>query len=203
MRLDGESPITNFPAAVTRLIGRPAAIMRLRDLISAYRAVTVTGPGGICKSSLAPKVARNVVGEFTGGGWLVELASLSDSTLVPAAVAGALRPGPDSVTAEAVARSIGNKKLRLVLDNCEHLIAAVATLVETLLAHCPCTTVLATSRETMRIQGEAVYRVAPLEVPMIEQIALDQILEHSAPTLFITRVRELEAELSINSQDAQ
>src|SRR5271165_657854 len=83
MRIDGESPVTNFPVPVTRLIGRTAAVARLRDLVSAYRLVTLTGPGGIGKTSLALKAARRVVGEFADGAWLVELASLSDPTLVP------------------------------------------------------------------------------------------------------------------------
>ena len=83
--------MTNFPAAVTRLIGRTAAVARLRDLMSAYRVVTLTGPGGIGKTSLALKVARGVVGEFADGGWLVELASLSDPALVPAVAAGVLK----------------------------------------------------------------------------------------------------------------
>jgi predicted ATPase len=91
MQVDGESPVTNFPAIVTHLVGRRAAVVRLRDLISAYRVVTLTGPGGIGKTSLALKVARGIVGEFPDGGWLVELASLSDPALVPAAAAGVLR----------------------------------------------------------------------------------------------------------------
>jgi DNA-binding winged helix-turn-helix (wHTH) protein len=132
MRVDGESPVTNFPATVTRLIGRAAAVIRLRDFISAYRVVTLTGPGGIGKTVLALKVARGVVGDFADGGWLVELASLSDPALVPAAVAGVLKLGlgPTSVTPDTVARAVGDKRLLLVLDNCEHLIDAVATLTE-------------------------------------------------------------------------
>ena len=106
MRIDGESPVTNFPAAVTRLIGRKAAAAQLRDLVSAYRAVTLTGPGGIGKTSLALKVARGVVGEFADGGWLVELASLSDPALVPTVTASALRfrSDPSGVTPEAIAQ---------------------------------------------------------------------------------------------------
>ena len=134
IRVDGESPLTNFPVFVTRLIGRTAAKARLRDLMSAYRLVTLTGPGGIGKTSLALQVARGVVSEFADGGWLVELASLSNSALVPAVAAKALKSpiGPDNITPEAVARAIGDKKLLLVLDNCEHLIEAVTTLAETL-----------------------------------------------------------------------
>src|SRR5215469_14491960 len=74
MQVDGESPVTNFPATVTLVIGRSAAVARLRDLISAYRVVTLTGPGGIGKTTLALKVARRAIGEFPHGGWLVELA---------------------------------------------------------------------------------------------------------------------------------
>jgi hypothetical protein len=94
MRVGGDFPVTNIPATVTSLIGRTAAMARLRDLMSAYRLVTLTGPGGIGKTSLALKVALDVVGEFAHGGWLVELASLSDPTLVPSALAGVL--GQDS-----------------------------------------------------------------------------------------------------------
>ena len=198
MRVDGESPVTNFPVPVTRLIGRTAAVARLRDLMSAYRVVTLTGPGGIGKTSLALKAARGVVGEFADGGWLVELASLSDAALVPSAVAGVLKLpiGPTGVTPEAVARSIGDKKLLLVLDNCEHLIEAVATLAETLLAHCPHTTIIATSRETLRIAGEQVYRVPPLEVPAPGRDDADHILSHSAVELFIARTRASDAGFS-------
>jgi predicted ATPase/DNA-binding winged helix-turn-helix (wHTH) protein len=198
MRVDGESPVTNFPAPVTRLVGRTAAVARLRDLISAYRVVTLTGPGGIGKTSLALKVARGVVGEFADGGWLVELASLSDAALVPGALASALRlpTGPSSVTPEAVARYIGNKNLLLVLDNCEHLIVAVATLAETLLALCPHTTIMTTSREILRIQGEHVYRVLPLEVPAAGRDEADHILGHSAVVLFITRTSALDTDFS-------
>jgi predicted ATPase/DNA-binding winged helix-turn-helix (wHTH) protein len=198
MRVSGESPVTNFPATVTRLIGRSAAVTRLRDFLSAYRLVTLTGPGGIGKTALALKVARGVIGEFADGGWLVELASLSDPTLVPAAVAGALRLGlgPNSVTTEAVSRAIGHKRLLLVLDNCEHLIDVVASLTETLLTYCPHTTIMATSREILRIQGEHVWRVPPLEVPAIGQIETADILGHGAVELFLMRAQELGADFA-------
>lgn len=198
MQVDGESPVTNFPAAVTRLIGRTAAVARLRDLISAYRVVTLTGPGGIGKTSLALKVARRVVGDFADGGWLVELASLSDPALLPAAVASVLKLpiGPNNGAPEAVAHAIGDKRQLLVLDNCEHLVEAAATLAETLLALCPHVTILATSREILRIQGEHVYRVPPLDVPAAGRDDADHILNHSAVELFVARTKELDVGFS-------
>ncbi len=198
LRTDRESPMTNFPAAVVRLVGRTAAVVKLRDLISAYRVVTLTGPGGIGKTSLAMKAARGVVGEYADGAWLVELASLSDPALVPAAVAGALRlpTGPTGITPEAISRSVGGKKLLLLLDNCEHLIEAIATLAEALLAYCPHTSIIATSREILRIQGEYVYRVPPLEVPAAGRDEADHILSHSAVELFIGRTMALDTGFS-------
>jgi non-specific serine/threonine protein kinase len=198
MRVDGESPLSNFPVLVTRLIGRRAAVARLRDLVSAYRLVTLTGPGGIGKTSLALKAARGVVGEYADGGWLVELASLSDPALVSTAVAGALRMPIwlTNVTPETIARAIGDRRLLLVLDNCEHLIEAVATLAETLLAHCPRTTIIATSRETLRIHGEHVYRVPPLDVPAAGRDEAEHILNSSAVELFISRYKASDADFS-------
>jgi predicted ATPase/DNA-binding winged helix-turn-helix (wHTH) protein len=194
---------TNFPAAVTPLIGRSAAQQRLKDLVSAYRVVTLTGPGGIGKSALALEVARHVVGEFADGGWLVELASLSDPDLVPSAVAGALRLrlGADIISPDAVAWAIAEKKLLLVLDNCEHVIDAAATLAETLIRSCPHATILATSREVFRIGGEYAFRVAPLEVPTGEQVNADQILGRSAPALFVARAKELGADFSSQAEN--
>ena len=202
-RVTGEVPATNFPATVTRLIGRSAAVQRLHDLVSANRVVTLTGPGGIGKTTLALQVAHRVLGEFADGGWLVELASLSDPHLVPSAVARVLglRLGSNINSAEAVARAIGDKKLLLVLDNCEHVIDAAATLAEMFVRLCPRATILATSRELFRVEGEYAYRVPPLEVPAKEQIKADQILSHSAPELFIARANQLGSDFSSRAED--
>jgi predicted ATPase/DNA-binding winged helix-turn-helix (wHTH) protein len=196
VRVTGEARATNFPAGVTRLVGRSAAVQRLHDLVSAHRVVTLTGPGGIGKTTLALEVARRILGEFADGGWLVELASLSDPHLVPSAVAAVLglRLGSNINSAEAVARAIGERRLLLLLDNCEHVIDAAAPLAETLVRLCPRATILATSREVFRIHGEHVYRVPPLEVPAKEQTDADQILSHSGPELFIARANELGAD---------
>ena len=188
-----QRPPTNLPVIVTELIGRSTAVQSVRDLLSAYRVVTLTGPGGIGKTVLAVKVARDLLADFGDGAWLVELASLSDPALVPSAAASALelKLGGERVTAELLARAVGDRHLLLVLDNCEHLIDAVADLAETVMRLCPRVTVLATSRDVMRIQGESVYRVPALDVPGLEHEAPDIILGHSAAELFVARATAL------------
>ncbi len=158
---------SNVPIAGSALIGRSAARQHLLNVLSAYRVVTLTGPGGIGKSALALEVARSLFPTFEGDCWLVELASLSDPALVPSAVVPVLglKIGGTVISAESVARAIGGEKLLLVLDNCEHLAEAAARLAEALVRMCPNASVLATSREILRIEGEYVYRVPPLDVP--------------------------------------
>ena len=185
--------LTNIPVAASALIGREAAVQHLEDLLSAYRAVTLTGPGGIGKTVLASEVARRLFPKIESDVVFVELVSLSDPELVPSAVASVLglRLGGDEISSASVARAIGSKKVLLVLDNCEHVVGAAATMVETLLHACTRTTVLSTSRELLRIEGEHVYNVPPLEVPERNQTDLDHVLSHSAVQLFIARTKSL------------
>jgi predicted ATPase/DNA-binding winged helix-turn-helix (wHTH) protein len=193
---------TNFPERAFNLVGRTDAARHLRDVLSAYRVVTLSGPGGIGKTSLAVEVARDLLPDFQGEGWLVELGSLSDPTLVPSAVAGilGLRTGGEIVAA-SVARAIGDKRLLLVLDNCEHVITAAAELTENVVRHCPQVTILATSREALRIEGEYVYRVPPLEVPPLDTTAPDDILAHGAVRLFVSRTSALQSDFAPSPDD--
>jgi predicted ATPase/DNA-binding winged helix-turn-helix (wHTH) protein len=201
-RTSGAPPANNFPPVIKRLIGRAPAAQFVRDLVSAYRVVTLTGPGGIGKTSLAIKAVRYLLPEFEDGGWIVELASLSDPGLVPSTVAGTLglKLGGE-ISAESVAGAIGGKHLLLVLDNCEHVIDAVANLAETLTRLCSRTTIVATSREVLRIDGESVYSVPPLEVPALGQAAPDYMMQYSAVELFVARTKALNAGLSPDAED--
>lgn len=202
MRSRAEPFQTNLPAAASELVGRTNAVQQLRALLSAYRVVTLTGPGGIGKTRLALEVARSLFPTFQGDVRLVELVSLSDPDLVPSAVAGGLglKLGGDQISAESVARAIGLQRLLLVLDNCEHVIDAAAKLAETVVRMCPRTTILATSREILKIEGEYVYRVPPLDVPSQHEEP-DDILGRSAVQLFIATTRALHSDFSPNAEN--
>jgi len=202
MREPEAPPANNFPLIAGRLIGRAAAVRHVRDLVSAYRVVTLTGPGGIGKTSLAIEAARDLFADFDDGAWFVELASLSAPDLVPSTVASALGLKlSGEISAESVARAIGAKHLLFVLDNCEHVIDAAASLAERFTRLCPHTTILATSRELLRIDGEAVWRVPPLDVPDVEQETPDHILCHSAVELFIARTTAMGTDGAPRTED--
>jgi predicted ATPase/DNA-binding winged helix-turn-helix (wHTH) protein len=197
--------VTNLTAAPSTLIGRESAEAQLSELLSTYRMVTMTGPGGIGKTVLAQAVARHLLAAFAGDGLLVELAPISDPALVPFAVATVLgvRQGGDETSAESIARAIGARKLLLVLDNCEHLIEGAARLVETLIRSCPNTTILATSREVLRIDGEYVYRVLPLDVPAQDGDPDQDILGSSAVQLLMARTKALNADFPTHGENLQ
>src|ERR1700688_3994805 len=202
MRSPAEPFQTNLPSAASELVGRTNAVQHLRGLLSAYRVVTLTGPVGIGKTRLAFEVARGLFPSFQGDVRLVELVSLSDQGLVPSAVAGglSLKLGGDEISAESVARAIGAERLLLVLDNCEHVIDAAARLAETIVRMCPRTTILATSREILKIEGEHVYRVPPLDVPAQHEEP-DDILGRSAVQLFIAATRAVHSDFSPNGEN--
>jgi predicted ATPase len=195
---DAQPSGVQFPAPAFGLIGRGGVVRELQDLLSAYRAVTLTGPGGIGKTTLALEVARSLLGDFDGAGWFVELVSLSDPGLVPSAVAGVLglKLSGEAASPDAIARAIGERRTLLVLDNCEHVVETAARLAETIVRRCPHATVLATSRESLRTDGEYVYRVPPLEVPLEGEEEPSRILGHSAVELFIARARASDADSS-------
>jgi len=194
--------LTNVPAAASEVIGRTAAARHLQDLLSVHRAVTLTGPGGIGKTTLALEVARSLWPSFSGDCWVVDVGSVSDPGLVPSLVAGVLglKLGTQETSPESIARTIGRERLLLVLDNCEHIIEAAARLAETIIRLCPHTSIMSTSREVLRIDGERVYRVPPLDMPSGHKEESDVVLGHSAVQLFVARMRALNAAFSPQSE---
>jgi predicted ATPase/DNA-binding CsgD family transcriptional regulator len=162
----GQGSLHGFVADLTSLVGRAAELAKLADLVHEYRLVTVTGPGGVGKTRLASEVARRVAGRFADGVWLVELATVQHPALVIPAVAAALgvRQAPGLSITESLLASLARQQALLVLDNCEHVLAAVAELCGTLLPAADDVRVLATSREPLGMAGEARFRLAPLPV---------------------------------------
>ena len=201
--LPQDEQTTNLPLATSELIGRADAVRQLRDLLSIHRVVTLTGPGGIGKTALALETARSLLLGAQSEVRFVELMALSDPDLVPTAVAAVLglQPGGGAPSAESVARAIGRRKLLLLLDNCEHLIDAAAHLAETVVRACPRASILATSREVLRIDGECVFRVPPLDVPAQDSEAPADVLSHSAVHLFIARTRMRNQDFSPRDDD--
>jgi predicted ATPase/DNA-binding winged helix-turn-helix (wHTH) protein len=180
-----------LPVAGSALVGRATAVQQLRELLSACRVVTLIGPGGIGKTRLALEVARVFCRDFNRVGSFVELVSLSDPGLVASTVANALGlPAPRD--AAAVAHAIGDHPLLLVLDSCEHLVEAAAQLVEAIVHWCPGTTVLATSRELLRVAGEWAFEVPPLTVPEPDVSEPGEVMSHSAVQLFLARANALQ-----------
>jgi predicted ATPase len=156
------SAATALPAG--RLVGRTKDRKAVAGLLRTAGVVTVVGMGGVGKTRLAVQVAFDVMDDFPDGAWLVELAPLRDPANVPRAVAAALRIGeePGRLIEDVVTEAVRPKALLLVLDNCEHLLDAVARFTETLTQHSPRLAVLATSREPLDVEGEAVWRLGPL-----------------------------------------
>jgi len=189
------SPLTTF-------VGRTEAVQEVAGLLDGSRLVTITGPGGVGKTRLAIEVARQVAGRFADGACLVELAAVQEPALVPAAVAAALGipQAPDLSVADSLAAAVGRLQVLLVLDNCEHLVGAVADLCETMLLAADDVRVLASSQEPLRVAGETRYRLAPLSVPQPDEQADSP--ESEAVRLFADRARRVDPHFRIDPESA-
>ncbi|WP_158849590.1 ATP-binding protein [Saccharothrix deserti] len=179
----------NLPPDVTSFVGRRQVIAEVKRVLSAARLVTLTGVGGVGKSRLAVQVGRAVRRAFPDGVWLVELATLGDPALVEQAVAAALglrdhsRRDPATVLAEF----LEDKRLLLILDNCEHVLDGCGRLVVRLLTAVPRLSVLATSREPLGVSGEHRWPVPPLSLPPTESGARVTAYSRDALALFVDR----------------
>src|ERR687887_492332 len=195
----------NLPALLTGFIGREREIAEIKRLLLQVRLLTLTGAGGCGKTRLALQVAGELEREYPDGIWVVELAALSDPSLVPQAVASALGLGeaPGRPLTATLAESLRRKQLLLVLDNCEHLVEACATLADALLGACPDLCVLATSRQPLGLVGEAVWPVPPLSLPDVGRLPpTEHLVESEAIRLFLERARLTRPDFALTSQNA-
>ncbi len=201
-----ESARTNLPAALTSFVGRVEEIAILRDLVGRTRLLTLTGSGGVGKTRLALALADSLVDHHSDGVWLVELAAVSEPGLVPDAVAQVLgvREEADRTFAATLIDYLKDRRLLLVLDNCEHLVAACAALTGALLRACPHLHVLATSREALAVAGEQRYRVPSLPVPNLVRLPPpEQLAESAAVALFVARAQERRPDFALTAHNAR
>ncbi len=194
----------NLPFAVTRMIGREHAVTALVTWVSRARLVTIVGPGGIGKTTVALAVAERVVAEYADGVWLVDLAPLGDPDLVPSAVATVLglEVRADDPFSGLVAR-IRNKRMLLLLDSCEHVIDAAAKLSTAILTGAPGVKIFATSREPLRVPGERDYRLGPLTSPQTSSnVTAAEAAGFSAVQLFIERAAAMVEDFALTDANA-
>ena len=196
--------LTNLPGQVTRLIGRSDLVARFVNQLTRQRLLTVVGPGGIGKTSVAVAVAEQLIGAYEDGVWLVDLARLADPALVTSTVAAAI--GVDVNPAEPLASlvaSLCDKRMLILLDNCVHLIDAVATVVAAILSRTSGVHIFATSREALRVKGEHVHRLGSLESPPASaQIKAAEALHFPAVQLFVEQAAESIGEFKLRDEDA-
>jgi predicted ATPase/DNA-binding winged helix-turn-helix (wHTH) protein len=194
----------NLPHAVTRIIGREQAVQTLISRLSRQRLVTVLGPGGIGKTTVALAVAERMVAEYEHGVWLVDLASLGDAHLVPSAVGTALGlqiHGQDPI--RGLVAALRDTRMLLLLDNCEHLIDEVASLARTLLGGAKDVAILATSREPLRVKGECEYRLGPLGSPQrLSKLTAAEAATFPVVQLFLERVAAIVEDFALTDENA-
>jgi predicted ATPase/class 3 adenylate cyclase len=180
---------SHLPEPLTTFVGRGAELATVSDLIDSSRVVTLTGVGGTGKTRLALESARRKAGDFGDGVWMAELASITDPDLVLTRIADVwgLKPGESAGLMKVVSTFLSTRQLLLMVDNCEHVLDAVASIVGDLLAVCPGLKVLATSRESLGVPGEAVYRVPSMSLgdergPVMASDAVALFLDRFAST---------------------
>jgi hypothetical protein len=182
----------NLPVQLTSFVGRQDQMVELRPLVTGNRLVTLTGAGGAGKTRLAVEVTSELSSEFSDGVWYVDLAPITNPALASVTVARTLglpdQPGRSIM--DVLVRFLGDKKVLLVLDNCEHLLDACGALVVELLGACPHLTILATSREPLGVPGELSWRVPSLSLA-------DEAIE-----LFSDRARRVRPDFAVGEDNA-
>jgi predicted ATPase/DNA-binding SARP family transcriptional activator len=197
----------NIPTPFTSFIGRESELQEVVNLLSRYRLVTLTGSGGIGKTRLSIQVATKVADMFPDGIWFLNLAPLSDPALVSdtlASILGLHESGDTKSTVrDLLINYLRSRKALIIFDNCEHLTKSCALLVDLLLNECKGLSILATSREALKVTIEITYGVPSLEVPTISNEARIHILANTASVrLFLERAAVISPGFVINPQNA-
>ena len=198
-----DSFLNNLPAQLTTFIGREKEIEEIKKDLESHRLVTLTGSGGAGKTRLSLHVGAGCFEQFTNGVWFVELASLTDPSLITSAVMSAIGLHEKDNDIKTLVSHIGDQSQLLILDNCEHLIEDCARLVESLIQLCPKLHVLASSREAFGITGEQPYHVPSLPFPDPRHLPpLDEIAQCESVQLFIERAKAYVPSFSLTEKNA-
>ncbi|HMS55067.1 MAG TPA: adenylate/guanylate cyclase domain-containing protein [Fimbriimonadaceae bacterium] len=196
---------TNLPTQVTNFVGREDELDELRMLLLNTPLITVLGFGGCGKTRLALQVASDELDRFRDGAWFIDLASVVDGRAVASTVASTLglRESPGRDALESILEHLANRELLILFDNCEHVAAEVAKLVQAIIDKCPLTRVLATSREALGVRGEHVFRIRWLTVPnQTETHTPETISQYESVRLFINRAVSSRQSFAVTNQNA-
>ncbi len=199
------APPHNLPRQLTSFLGRDAVVAEIADLVATAPLVSIVGTGGAGKTRAAVEVGRRLLNRFPHGVWFVELAPLSDSALVPQALAGALRvqESPRRSLLETLIAFLANKRLLIILDNCEHVISQARAVAGSLLQACPTVALLATSREALSIAGERTYQIPSLAVPKQSRPSPVEAEKYGAVALFVDRVQAAANRFELTVENVQ
>jgi len=200
-----EATPNNLPQQLTSFIGREREQAEIATLLARSALLTLVGGGGIGKTRLSLQVAADLMDEFPDGVWLIELAGLADPRLVPQAVASVLgvKEEPGRPVIEALVKVFRDRRWLVILDNCEHVVQACTELVKVLLQSGPDVKLMATSREPLRVTGEAVYVVPALAFPGLSKMITPAALaEYESAQLFIDRAVAAQSTFRVTAQNA-
>ena len=192
-----------LPAELSTFVGRDSELAQLVKLQPGTRLLTLVGPGGVGKTRLALRLAAALRHMYADGTPCVELADLSDPQMLEQAVASALgvREQRSQPTIQALVRTLTNKQLLLILDNCEHLLDACSNLAGALLRACPQLQILATSRQALNTDGDTIWRVPPLSLPSSTVDDMLGVRPSEAVQLFVARARERVSDFDLTTRN--
>jgi len=194
----------NLPTRPTRMVGRDQTVQEISEQLKTERFVTIAGPGGIGKTTVAVSVGHELLAEFAGAAHFFDLGPLNDPVLVPGAVAstlGLLVQSADPIP--GLIAFLRDKRMLLILDSCEHVIETAAALAERIFEGAPQAHILATSRESLRVEGEHVYRLSPLASPPDDaSLTAARALDFPAVQLFVERAIAKGRRFVLNDADA-
>jgi predicted ATPase len=194
---------TNLPEPLTSFIGRERELVEIKRLLPGKRLLTLVGVGGIGKTRLALQAAAEVMDAYRDGVWLVELASVTDASVVPTSVAHVLGVQEKAATplTQTLCKHLESRQLLLLLDNCEHLLDACAGLTEAILRGAGEATILATSREPLHVAGEQTYALPVLSLPDSEANA-QTVARSEAVQLFVERAQRQQPDFELTPERA-